>query len=167
MKLLVIRYFSTSRNEKEMDSVEESSKPKDDSLLGKLGLDDEKEESVQQKIDKIQAKLGVTNEQLLQALSTYVVEHAVPLTSEFVNIAPLGDYSKLLEDSESMAQFLVTEAHKPEHWDLYQVKLSQVNQELVVFEFVNKAIDDGDAMSGFIYVSFEGAIKHVFAQGES
>lgn len=118
------------------------------------------------KMDTIfQEKLGVSIEQLKQSLSEYVVSHAEELTHEFVNIAPLGDYSKLLEDNDSMAEFLKTEAHKSEHWYLVGISPSDVQKNLISFSFGNKAVDDGENFEGFVYVSFQGKIRHAFAQG--
>lgn len=110
-------------------------------------------------------KLGITFDELKQSLSKYTVEHAEELTHEFVNIAPFSDYSKLLEDNDSMAEFLKTEAHKVEHWVLQGVKQSDVKENLVSFEFMNDSVDDGDVFQGFVYVSFQGIIRHAFTQG--
>lgn len=115
---------------------------------------------------KIQEKLGVSILQMQQALSAHVLEKAEELTHEFVNIAPLGDYGKLLEDNDSMASFLKTEGHKPEHWQLYEASPSDVNPNLLSFHFHNDSVDDGDIFQGFVYVSLQGQIKHAFAQGE-
>lgn len=126
--------------------------------------DDDKMEDIEK---KIQEKMGVSVDEMRQALSVYVVDHAEELTHEFVNMAPLGDYSKLLEDNDSMAEFLKTEGHKPEHWMLYSVRLSDYNKTLISFDFKNKSVDDGDIFSGFVFVSMSGKIRHTFAQGES
>jgi hypothetical protein len=129
-------------------------------------LDLQVEDTMEQVQQKIQEKLGVSILELQQALSNHVVEKAESLTHEFVNIAPLGDYSKLLEDNDSMAEFLKTEGHKPEHWILYGVRVSDVNPNLLSFNFTNDAVDDGEIFQGFVFVSFQGKIKHAFAQGE-
>jgi hypothetical protein len=116
---------------------------------------------------KIQDKLGISVNEMRQALSAWTMEHAEELTQDFVNMAPLGDYSKLLEDNDSMAEFLKAEAHKPEHWMLYSVRTSDANKALLSFDFKNDAVDDGDIFSGFVFVSLSGKIRHAFAQGES
>ncbi|WP_143507984.1 hypothetical protein [Ectopseudomonas mendocina] len=115
---------------------------------------------------KLQEKLGLSVQEMREALSKYTVDNAERLTHEFVNMAPLGDYSKLLEDNDSMAEFLKTEAHKPEHWQLFGVRVSDVNSGLLSFNFSNDSIDDGDVFNGFVFVSMQGKIKHAFAQGE-
>lgn len=114
----------------------------------------------------IKDNLNVSLEELKNSLSSYVVASAEELTHEFVNIAPLGDYSKLLEDNDSMAEFLKSEAHKAEHWKLTEIKLSDVNNSLISFVFRNESIDDGDVFKGFVFTSAEGKVKHAFAQGE-
>lgn len=129
-----------------------------------LGL--EKAENVEGVERLVQEKLGIAVSDMRKALSSYVLAAAEALTHEFVNMAPLGDYSKLLEDNDSMADFLKTEAHKEEHWKLESVGPSDVNKSLISFAFINDAIDDGDVFKGFVYVSYQGKIKHAFAQGE-
>lgn len=130
-----------------------------------LGLQEaDKMDAVEQ---KIQEKLGIKVEEMRIALSKHVLEKAEELTHEFVNMAPLGDYSKMLEDNDSMAEFLRTEAHKPEHWVLYSVRQSDTNDKLITFDFKNKSIDDGEVFTGFVFVSKSGVIRHAFAQGES
>lgn len=128
-----------------------------------LGLTDKDE--VAQVAEKVQEKLGVTVAEMQAALGTYVQGHAEELTHEFVNIAPLGDYGKLLEDNDSMAEFLKSEGFKSEHWELRGIRLSDVQKNLLSFEFANKSVDDGESFQGFVYVSFQGKIKHAFAQG--
>ena len=127
------------------------------------------EEQAKQWLDQIEScikeKLDVTFDMLKQSLSEYVVAHAEELTHEFVNIAPFGDYAKLLEDNDGMAEFLKTEAHKPEHWRLLGITPSDYKKNLISFQFSNKSVDDGDVFDGFVYVSFEGKIRHAFAQG--
>jgi hypothetical protein len=59
----------------------------------------------------------------------------------------------------------MTESSKLEHWKLCRVEVSSV-PDILVFEFNNKSIDDGNVCSGFAYVSFQGKIKHVFVQGD-
>jgi hypothetical protein len=116
--------------------------------------------------DKIQAKLGTSLLQMKEALSKSVQERAEELTLDFPNIAPLGDYGKLIEDNDGMADFLKTEGHKPEHWKLYGIYLNSVNKELISFCFWNTGVDDGKTFQGFVFTSKTGKIKHAFAQVE-
>lgn len=126
--------------------------------------DEDKAEDVDK---KIQEKLGITVLEMQEKLSAYVKENAEELTHEFVNIAPLGKYDELLEDNDSMADFLKSEAHKPEHWLLYSIRQNESNQALISFDFKNAAVDEGQSMEGFVFVSKSGKIRHAFAQGES
>ena len=128
-----------------------------------LGLDDKDE--MPQIEQKIQDKLEVSVAEMKAALANYVQGHAEELSLEFVNIAPLGDYSKLLEDNDSMAEFLKSEGFKSEHWELRGIRMSDVQKNLLSFEFANKSVDDGEVFQGFVYVSFQGKIRHAFAQG--
>jgi hypothetical protein len=114
---------------------------------------------------KVQYKLGIAVSEMKAALANYVQGHAEELSLEFVNIAPLGDYGKLLEDNDSMAEFLKSEGFKSEHWELRGIRMSDVQKNLLSFEFANKSVDDGEVFQGFVYVSFQGKIKHAFAQG--
>lgn len=129
-------------------------------------LDLQTEDTMEQVDTKVQEKLGLSVADMRQALSAHVIDKAESLTHEFVNFAPLGDYGNLLEDNDSMAEFLKTEGHKPEHWKLYGVRVSDVNPNLLSFNFSNDAVDDGEIFQGFVFVSFQGKIKHAFAQGE-
>ena len=129
-----------------------------------LGL--EKHNLLEEVEPKIQDKLGISFKEMKDALSESVIQNADELAAEFVNIAPLGDYSKLLEDNKSMAEFLKTEAHKAEHWHLSGIRILDEKKKLLAFNFSNDSVDDGDLFKGFAYVSFEGKIKHAFAQGE-
>ena len=116
---------------------------------------------------KVQEKLGITVQEMKEALSVSVSQYAEILAStEFVNIAPLGDYGALIEDNDGMAEFLRTEAHKPEHWQLSGVNVTEDGKKLLTFNFANDSVDDGDVFQGFVYVSFDGKIKHAFSQGD-
>jgi hypothetical protein len=116
---------------------------------------------------KIQVKLGTSLDQMREALSKSVIDRAEELTLDFVNIAPMGDYEKLLENNDDMADFLKTEAHKLEHWRLFKIFESDVNKDLLSFVFQNVAIDDGENFEGFVFVTKSGKIKHAFARMES
>lgn len=129
-------------------------------------LDLKHEDEMETIEQKVQEKLGVSVPEMRQLLSNYVVEHAEELTHEFANIAPLGDYSQLMEDNDSMSKFLKTEGHKPEHWLLHSVRQHDTQPALIVFDFRNKAVDDGENFEGFVFVSKAGKVRHAFAQGD-
>lgn len=115
---------------------------------------------------KLQEKLSIDTQTMKEALSNFVVQNAENLSKEFVSLAPFGDYSKLLEDSKDIMGFLKSSAHKPEYWKLAGVRAPEEGKNLLTFNFSNTAMDESDIFEGFVYVSFEGKIKHVFAQGE-
>lgn len=129
-------------------------------------LDLKQEDKMEDVEQKIQEKLGVSIPEMREKLSSYVLEHAEELTHEFANIAPLGDYSKLMEDNDSMSTFLKTEAYKTDHWKLFGVRQHDTQPTLIVFEFRNHAVDDGENFEGFVFVSKAGKIRHAFAQGD-
>ena len=54
----------------------------------------------------LKEKLGISLDEMRQSLSTAVLSSASDLAETMFNIAPLGDYSKLLEDQPSMVAFL-------------------------------------------------------------
>ena len=114
----------------------------------------------------IEDKLNLSMSSLTDALAVAVIENAEEISTEFVNIAPLGDYSKIIESNEDMIAFLKEEAHKPEHWKLVEFDQFDKAKKLITFRYDNYAVDDGDTLKGFVYVSFDGKIKHAFAQGE-
>jgi hypothetical protein len=116
---------------------------------------------------KIEAKIGIAISVMQEALSKATMERAEELTLEIPNIAPLGDYEKLIEDNDGMAQFLKMEGHKPEHWKLYGIKGSDLQKELISFVFTNLGVDQGDTLKGFVFVTKTGKIKHAFPQYEN
>jgi hypothetical protein len=129
------------------------------------GLSVEKLDSIDQVESQIKEKLGVSFDDLKRSLSEYVIANSDELATQFVNISPFGDYSKMLEEKDGMAKFLKTEAHKIENWRILGLTPTDSQEELITFQFANKSIDDGDVFDGFVYVSFQGKIKHAFAQG--
>jgi hypothetical protein len=125
-----------------------------------LSTDDYEEETV---ATKIQAKIGTSVLQMQEALSQSVIKRAEELTLDFRNIAPLGDYGKLIEDNDGMCLFLKEEGHKPQHWKLFLIEYHHKRQ-LLSFAFANHGVDDGETFEGFVFVTKAGKIKHAFAQ---
>jgi hypothetical protein len=116
---------------------------------------------------KIQDGLGISVYDMRAALSKYVVDKAEELAKDFVNIIPFGDYDRIIEDYKPIVAFLRDHASKEDNWELYSATLCETNNTLISFYFKNLSVDDGEALSGFVYVSFSGKIKHTFAQGEN
>lgn len=151
-------------NQAEMTEKEKSEEEPEFDLEKFLGLTDE--DTIETVAVKTQEKLGTSIGQMQEALSKAVLSRAEELTLDFPNIAPLGDYEKLIEDNDGMTEFLKTEGHKPEHWKLYGINVSDLNKNLLSFIFHNMVVDDGSTFKGFVFVSKSGKIKHAFAQVE-
>lgn len=115
---------------------------------------------------KLQEKLGLKIIDLQNALCDWIKRNAEELSQEFVNIAPSGDYARLLEDNDSLAVFLKEESAKPEHWKLFGMKPSD-NPNMIQFMFDCTVVDDGDTFKGFVFVSKSGKIRHSFAQNQA
>lgn len=111
----------------------------------------------------LQEKLGITMEQCSQLLSEALLKKVDDLVEELPSMAPLGDYSKMTEDKEVMRQFLREEAFKPEHWKLEMLEVRK-DSKLMELLFMNKAVDDGDIVKGFVFVGVSGKIRHAFVQ---
>lgn len=121
------------------------------------------------KIDaRVQERLGISFDTMKQLLSDYTISHAEEMTHDFVNITPFGDYGKMLEDNDGMADFLKAEAHKVEHWHIKSIRQSEHKSmpNMITFHFYNKSVDEGESMFGYVYVNFEGKVKHAFAQAD-
>lgn len=112
---------------------------------------------------KVQAKIGTSLQQMKETLSATVIKKAEELSLEFPNIAPLGNYGKLIEDNDGMTEFLKTEGHQPKHWEIELIEFNP-KLELLMFSFANKGVDDGTTFSGFVYTTKGGKIKHSFAK---
>jgi hypothetical protein len=107
-------------------------------------------------------KLGVSFTDVRLPLIDFVKSHAEELSLMFPNIAPHGDYSKLIEDNDGMADFLKS-LEKVDDWKILSVD-EEPKYNLLKFSFVSTAVDDGESLEGFTYVSKDGKIKHCFAQ---
>ena len=113
---------------------------------------------------KVQDGLGISLLEMKEYLSNELLLNADTIAKDLINIAPLGDYDKLMENAEEMADFLKTEGIKTEHWKLAGVK--DIQDQMLQFRFLSKAVDQGDTFEGFVVVSFNGSICHAFCQGD-
>jgi hypothetical protein len=115
---------------------------------------------------RMRDKIGVKNEDMIAALSKSLVDRAEEITLDMPNLAPYGDYEKLIESNDEMATFLKTEACKPENWEAYGFSTRDMLTEkaLISFVFWNNAVDDGKTLEGTVFVSKYGKIKHCFPQ---
>jgi len=133
-------------------------------VLDDLGL--EAGASIEKWDEQLQEKLGLKIIDLQNAICEWIKKNSEELTHEFVNIAPSGDYGKLLEDNDSMAEFLKNESAKPEHWNLMAARGNE-NPNLIQFMFDCEVVDEGDTFKGFVFVSKSGKIRHAFAQNQA
>lgn len=129
-------------------------------------LDFSKLETIDQIEAYLQENVGVKFSDMKERLCSNVNEKAEELTHDFANIAPYGEYDKILEDNDSMAEFLRAEATKAENWTLHEVRVEKhAGQDMLECIFVNKAVDDGDSLEGYVFTGKSGAIRHSFVQG--
>lgn len=131
-------------------------------------LDFSKAETPEDIENILKEKMGVSFLPLQERLCSVLKEKAEELTHDFTNIAPNGDYDKILEDNDGMAEFLKTEAAVPTNWIVHELRVERINPKLPLMlqlMFNNKVVDDGTTLEGYIYLSKTGAIRHAFIQG--
>ncbi len=109
-------------------------------------------------------KLGIGFAECTQALCDSLLERAEEVVEDLPSMAPHGDYSKLMEDPESITKFLREEAAKPENWKFEMLEVRKAKDQLMELIFVNKTVDDGDILKGFVFVGLSGKIRHAFVQ---
>lgn len=131
--------------------------------MKEIDLDLSEAEDVDQVEVKVKEKLGIGFAEMRKSLTESMLSTAEEVSLEMANIAPLGDYSKLLENNDAMAVFLKEEASKDEHWHFEAISYDDA---LISFLFSNDAVDDGDILKGYVFVSMNGKIKHSFVQAE-
>lgn len=128
-------------------------------------LKDLEGEAIFVKIDEIlKEKLNLGLEDVKKPLLEYLTSHAEEVCLELPNIVPFGDYDKILEDNDSMAQFLKTDAADSKHWLLYAVSDDDKFPQLIRFLFLCTAIDEGEALKGTVFASKTGVVRHAFVQ---
>jgi len=114
----------------------------------------------------IKEKLGVCSTDMAEKISAYMIENVEKIGSSFVTLSPFGDYSKAIEGESEINKFIHNEASKPENWKLYYAQVSETNPSLMEFVFHCLAVNDGEELKGYAYISKSGKIRHVFAQVE-
>lgn len=136
-----------------------------------LGFDDldEKElggeEKLWEKIDQVlQEKLNLSLEKLKQEVCSSIRERAEEITLELPSLAPYGDFGLLMEDNDSMADFLKKEASKIENWKLASIREDYENNTLLKFILKCSAVDDGDVLQGLVFTNKSGVIRHSFCR---
>lgn len=128
-------------------------------------LDPEKD-LIEQVTARLQEKLGITTEQMTASLSEWVQGHAEEMTLDMVSLTPNGEYDKTMENNDDMANFLKTEAHKPENWVMHSIGRTKDKPPMLEVIFINKAVDDGTTMHGYVFIGLSGKIRHAFANSE-
>lgn len=113
---------------------------------------------------KIKEKLGLSIADMQTPISEWTINHAEELVQQFANIAPQGDYDKLIEDGDEMISFLKTEAAKPGHWKLVEAKWTN---NMYQFIFDCQVVDEGNTFKGLVFVSKSGKIRHAFTQNDA
>lgn len=138
----------------ELDKLNRAEKADDDIFWSKLD-------------EKLKEKLNLSLGDLKLAISNSIEKRADDISADMFNIAPFGDYGKLIENTKDMSAFLKVEGIKPENWTLNMIAEDQKNTSLIRFLMSCKAVDDGDSLKGTVFVSKSGVIRHVFAQADS
>src|SRR5271166_2816875 len=119
-------------------------------------------------LDKVlREHFGIGFQECSEALSKSLVERCAELIDDMPNLAPYGNYEKLMEKPEDMLQFLKDEASKPENWEIQFIEVKKDKDQLMELVFFNKAVDDGDILKGFVFIGLSGKIRHAFAQVHS
>lgn len=111
----------------------------------------------------LQEKLGLSLNTMKENLAQKLQEKARELTLNMRNIAPHADYSKLLEDNDSMANFLKSDAYEIKNWKLRGIRQGAEDSKfshLFKFSFDNIAVDQGETLNGIIFINKNGKIKH-------
>jgi|SRR5579859_612883 len=161
--------FSCDENPgKEITESEEKelSEEEDDFHLTKYFGFDYENDTKEQFLDKVKNKLGDNCViEMQNALSKSVIKRAEELSVDCINIAPFGAYNKILEEKDLIINFLKTEAHKPDYWNLFRLEFNPI-KELIVFYFYNSSVDTGETLSGLVFTTKTGKIKHAFAKIE-
>lgn len=126
------------------------------------------EEELEQLDAIFQEKLGIGFINMVIALSESLHDRAEEIASQFLVMTPNGDYTRLIEDQDKMAQFLRQEAGKGENWHPVYIGTSRDPKlpNMIEVLFANKAVDDGDALMGYVFLNYSGKMLHVFVQGE-
>lgn len=112
----------------------------------------------------LRENLGIGFAECTKALCDSLLERAEEVVEDLPSVAPHGDYSKLLEEPESIAKFLREEAAKPENWKFEMLEVRKAKDQLMELIFVSTAVDDGDILKGFVFVGLSGKIRHAFVQ---
>lgn len=126
------------------------------------------EATYQEALAIIEEKLGVKFSELTAPLNEYLKEHAESIAGNFLVMTPFENYADLIEEQPQMVQFLRTRAAQSENWLVYHLGTSQDPKfpDMIAFCFINKAVDDGDSLTGYVFINRAGKVMHAFVQGD-
>ena len=133
--------------------------------IADLGLKelDSKEPDFWEKFDNIiQEKIGINLATIKQSLIDYVTSHAEELSLELPNLTPHGNYAKMIENNDGMTEFLKKEVSDLNLWQVKSVSDHDQYKQLIRFELICTAVDDGETLDGKVFVSKAGVIRHAF-----
>jgi len=115
---------------------------------------------------QIQEKLYVSLDNMKNEIINWVRDNTMSLAEQFKYVVAFGDYDRFFDEKQLIQGFFAEEASKIENWIISGAKLD-LKLNLIKFAFSCKAIDEGDSLKGYVYVSENGKVKHAFAQNES
>lgn len=110
----------------------------------------------------IQEKIGINLATIKQSLIDYVVAHAEELSLELPNLSPHGNYAKMIENNDGMTEFLKNELTNLDLWQVKGISEHDQYKQLLRFEFICTAVDDGETLDAKVFVSKAGIIRHAF-----
>lgn len=123
------------------------------------------EEEFWKKVDEaIQEKMGLSILKLSILVANSIKDKAEEIALDLPNLAPYGDYGAMIEDNDSMSEFLKKEASKPDNWKLTKIQIDAQNKPMVKFLLMCKAVDDGDVLMGLVFTNKSGEFRHAFCQ---
>jgi len=129
-------------------------------------LDFKEEDEVEQREEKIKKVLGIGTTDMKPYICSWLKDHAEELTLELTNIAPYGNYEKLIEDNDGMAEFLKNESTKLENWKPSHFEPADKESSLIKFTFYTESVDTGESLKGLVFVNPNGVVRHAFVVPE-
>ena len=118
-----------------------------------------------EKIDAVlKENLGTGLTECAEALCVSLKVRAEELSPDVINIAPYGKFEDLLENQDQITAFLRDEAAKPENWKLQYIDIKKDNDQLLEAVFMNTSCDEGESLSGYVFLGLSGKIRHCFPQ---
>jgi hypothetical protein len=114
----------------------------------------------------LKEKLNISLVNMVEKISSHLKLHVDDICSEFLTLAPFGEYSKLLETPEDIKSFILDNSDNYDNWKLVYAQINDTNHALMEFVFNFVAANDGEEIKGYAYLGKSGKIRHAFAQAE-